>query len=122
MKLDASLGVEGKNLRSAADALGFAGLWTSETRHDAFLPLAIAAGAKKGGRNLEEVELATSTFVVEATPAEVGPALKERYAGLIDRRSALRSFRIRSAGRLLARDDRVCSRNEIVFATVSGRP
>jgi alkanesulfonate monooxygenase SsuD/methylene tetrahydromethanopterin reductase-like flavin-dependent oxidoreductase (luciferase family) len=51
VKLDASLGVEGKNLRSAgdaaraADALGFDGLWTSETRHDAFLPLAIAADA-----------------------------------------------------------------------------
>jgi alkanesulfonate monooxygenase SsuD/methylene tetrahydromethanopterin reductase-like flavin-dependent oxidoreductase (luciferase family) len=49
MKLDASLGVEGKNLQSAsataraAESLGFAGLWSSETRHDSFLPLAIAA-------------------------------------------------------------------------------
>ena len=63
MQLDASLGVEGKNLRSAggaaraADALGFDGLWTSETRHDAFLPLAIAADAT--GR----IELGTSIAV-----------------------------------------------------------
>src|SRR3712207_4490937 len=29
----------------AAEELGFAGLWTSETKHDAFLPLAVAANA-----------------------------------------------------------------------------
>ncbi|CAN5527939.1 LLM class F420-dependent oxidoreductase [soil metagenome] len=49
MKLDAGLGTEGKYLKNmdettrAAESLGFAGLWTSETKHDAFLPLAIAA-------------------------------------------------------------------------------
>ncbi len=49
MKLDAGLGGEGKYLKEvgrtarAAEELGFAGLWTSETKHDAFLPLAIAA-------------------------------------------------------------------------------
>ncbi len=49
MKLDAGLGTEGNHLRGidrtarAAEELGFAGLWTSETKHDAFLPLAIAA-------------------------------------------------------------------------------
>jgi probable F420-dependent oxidoreductase len=49
MKLDAGLGTEGDYLRGigqtarAAEDLGFAGLWTSETKHDAFLPLAIAA-------------------------------------------------------------------------------
>src|ERR671912_2934096 len=49
MKLDAALGTEGKYLKEvdrtarAAEDLGFAGLWTSETKHDAFLPLAIAA-------------------------------------------------------------------------------
>jgi alkanesulfonate monooxygenase SsuD/methylene tetrahydromethanopterin reductase-like flavin-dependent oxidoreductase (luciferase family) len=62
VQLDASLGVEGKNLRSAGaaragDALGFDSLWTSETRHDAFLPLAIAADAT--GR----IELGTSIAV-----------------------------------------------------------
>jgi probable F420-dependent oxidoreductase len=63
MKLDASLGVEGENLRSAgataraADASGFAGLWTSETRHDSFLPLAIAADAT------ESIELGTSVAI-----------------------------------------------------------
>ena len=49
MKLDAGLGTEGKYLKGvdrtarAAEDLGFAGLWTSETKHDGFLPLAIAA-------------------------------------------------------------------------------
>ena len=51
MKLDASLPVDGKHLRGitgvgrAAEELGFSGLWTSETKHDSFLPLAVAAGA-----------------------------------------------------------------------------
>lgn len=50
MKVDASLGTGGNALRDAAAAsraaerLGFDALWTSETRHDAFLPLAVAAG------------------------------------------------------------------------------
>jgi probable F420-dependent oxidoreductase len=49
VKLDAGLGTEGEYLKGmdktarAAEDLGFAGLWTSETKHDAFLPLAIAA-------------------------------------------------------------------------------
>ncbi|MBA2441817.1 MAG: TIGR03617 family F420-dependent LLM class oxidoreductase [Rubrobacter sp.] len=49
MKLDVGLGVGGDHLTGieetarAAEALGFAGLWTSETKHDSFLPLAIAA-------------------------------------------------------------------------------
>jgi probable F420-dependent oxidoreductase len=56
MKLDAGLAVEGKHLPSmeevgrAAEELGFAGLWTSETKHDAFLPLAVAAN---GTQNLD---------------------------------------------------------------------
>ena len=63
MKLDAGLGVEGGHLRSvgdtarAAEDLGFAGLWTSETRHDAFLPLAIAAN------ETERIELGTSVAI-----------------------------------------------------------
>lgn len=49
MKLDLGLGVEGKHLpriaevARAAEVLGFAGLFTSETKHDAFLPLVLAA-------------------------------------------------------------------------------
>ena len=49
MKLDVGLGTEGGYLKDidqtarAAEDLGFAGLWTSETKHDAFLPLAVAA-------------------------------------------------------------------------------
>jgi probable F420-dependent oxidoreductase len=63
MKLDASLGTEGNYLQSvgetarAAESLGFAGLWTSETKHDAFLPLAIAANAT------ENIDLGTSIAV-----------------------------------------------------------
>jgi alkanesulfonate monooxygenase SsuD/methylene tetrahydromethanopterin reductase-like flavin-dependent oxidoreductase (luciferase family) len=53
VKLDVGLGTEGKYLKNmdrtarAAEDLGFAGLWTSETKHDAFLPLAIAAGGTR---------------------------------------------------------------------------
>src|ERR687885_870964 len=53
MKLDVSLGSESRYLRNvddiarAAETLGFSGLWTSETKHDAFLPLAIAANETK---------------------------------------------------------------------------
>ena len=63
MKLDAGLGTEGNYLRSidetapAAEDLGFAGLWTSETKHDAFLPLAIAANETR------EIELGTSVAI-----------------------------------------------------------
>jgi probable F420-dependent oxidoreductase len=51
MKLDAGLAVEGKHLPGidevgrAAEDLGFEGLWTSETKHDSFLPLAVAASS-----------------------------------------------------------------------------
>src|SRR3712207_6174964 len=41
----------------AAEDLGFAGLWTSETKHDAFLPLAIAANETR------EIELGTSVAI-----------------------------------------------------------
>jgi probable F420-dependent oxidoreductase len=63
MKLDAGLGTEGKYLNEidrtarAAEDLGFAGLWTSETKHDAFLPLAIAAN------ETQRVELGTSVAI-----------------------------------------------------------
>ncbi len=63
MKLDAGLGTEGKYLKNmdettrAAESLGFVGLWTSETKHDAFLPLAIAANAT------ENLELGTSVAI-----------------------------------------------------------
>jgi probable F420-dependent oxidoreductase len=63
MKLDAGLAVEGKHLPGigevgrAAEALGFAGLWTSETRHDPFLPLAVVAGGT------QEIELGTSVAI-----------------------------------------------------------
>jgi probable F420-dependent oxidoreductase len=63
VKLDAGLGTEGDYLRGidqtarAAEDLGFAGLWTSETKHDAFLPLAIAANETR------EIELGTSVAI-----------------------------------------------------------
>ncbi|CAN5145609.1 LLM class F420-dependent oxidoreductase [soil metagenome] len=48
MKIDVGLGVEGDiqgagRTARAAEELGFDGFWTSETKHDSFLPLAIAA-------------------------------------------------------------------------------
>jgi probable F420-dependent oxidoreductase len=63
VKLDAALGSEGEYLKGmdrtagAAEDLGFAGLWTSETKHDAFLPLAIAAN------DTREIELGTSVAI-----------------------------------------------------------
>jgi probable F420-dependent oxidoreductase len=63
MRLDAGLGTEGEYLKGmdrtarAAEDLGFAGLWTSETKHDAFLPLAIAANETR------ELELGTSVAI-----------------------------------------------------------
>jgi probable F420-dependent oxidoreductase len=63
VKLDAGLGTEGDYLREvdrtarAAEDLGFAGLWTSETKHDAFLPLAIAAN------ETHQIELGTSVAI-----------------------------------------------------------
>jgi probable F420-dependent oxidoreductase len=63
VKLDASLGTEGDYLRGidqtarAAQDFGFAGLWTSETKHDAFLPLAIAAN------ETHHIELGTSVAI-----------------------------------------------------------
>src|ERR671927_547305 len=72
MKLDAGFGVEGGYLRSAGDtaraaeSLGFAGLWSSETKHDAFLPLAIAADAT------QRIELGTSVAIaLSRSPMEV---------------------------------------------------
>jgi probable F420-dependent oxidoreductase len=63
VKLDAGLGTEGDYLKDmdrtarAAEDLGFSGLWTSETKHDAFLPLAIAAN------ETHEIELGTSVAI-----------------------------------------------------------
>jgi probable F420-dependent oxidoreductase len=61
--LDAALGTEGDYLGAidrtarAAEDLGFSGLWTNETKHDAFLPLAIAANGT------HEIELGTSVAI-----------------------------------------------------------
>ncbi len=63
LKLDAGLGTEGDYLKGmdrtarAAEDLGFAGLWTSETKHDGFLPLAVAANATGG------IDLGTSVAI-----------------------------------------------------------
>ena len=72
MKLDAGLGAEGNYLRiagesaRAAESFGFAGLWSSETKHDAFLPLAIAAN------ETQRIQLGTSIAVAfSRSPMEV---------------------------------------------------
>ena len=63
MKLDAGLAVEGKHLPGidevsrAAEDLGFDGLWTSETKHDSFLPLAVAASST------QRMDLGTSVAI-----------------------------------------------------------
>ena len=63
MQLDAGLAVDSKHLPTidevgrAAESLGFAGLWTSETKHDSFLPLAVAAN------NTKRLDLGTSIAI-----------------------------------------------------------
>src|SRR5215207_3863399 len=73
--LDAALGTEGEYLKGmdrtarAAEDLDFAGLWTSETKHDAFLPLAIAAN------ETQEIELGTSVAIAfSRSPMEMAQA------------------------------------------------
>ncbi|MDP8972263.1 MAG: LLM class F420-dependent oxidoreductase [Actinomycetota bacterium] len=63
MKLDAGLAVEGKHLPGidelgrAAEDQGFDGIWTSETKHDSFLPLAVAANGT------QKIDLGTSVAI-----------------------------------------------------------
>ncbi len=60
MKLDVRLGgplAEAARLARRAEALGFDGVWTSETQHDAFLPLVLAAD------HTTRLELGTSIAV-----------------------------------------------------------
>src|SRR5215218_3801052 len=82
MKLDAGLGTEGKYLKEidrtarAAEDLGFSGLWTSETKHDAFLPLAIAAN------ETYEIELGTSVAIAfSRSPMETARDLQNLSDG-----------------------------------------
>jgi probable F420-dependent oxidoreductase len=61
MKLDVTIAIEDlrdvPSLAREAEALGVDGLWTAETRHDPFLPLALAA------ENTERVSLGTAIAV-----------------------------------------------------------
>ncbi len=60
MRLDVRLGgplSEAARLAQRAEAMGFDGVWTSETQHDAFLPLVLVAG------HTQRVELGTSIAV-----------------------------------------------------------
>ena len=62
MKLDVTIAIEDlrdvPSLAREAEALGVDGLWTAETRHDPFLPLALAA------EHTERVSLGTAIAVV----------------------------------------------------------
>ena len=63
MKVDGGIGTDlakaGANAREA-EAAGYAGVWTAETRHDPFLPLLLAA------EHTEQLELGTSIAVAFA--------------------------------------------------------
>jgi probable F420-dependent oxidoreductase len=63
MKVDASIGIEmataGRNA-AEAEAAGYSGVWGSETSHDPFLPLVLAA------EHTENIELGTSIAVAFA--------------------------------------------------------
>lgn len=66
MKLDAALTVEAGRMSEAgkiaraAEAVGFAGIWTQETKHNSFLPLVIAAD------HTAEIELGTAVAIAFA--------------------------------------------------------
>ena len=63
MKLDAALPVDANHLRAiasiarAAEAIGFAGLWAPETRHNPFFPLVLAA------EHTQQIELGTAVAI-----------------------------------------------------------
>src|SRR6059036_1176752 len=63
MKLDAALAVDAAHMRDvaaiarAADAIGFAGLWSVETKHNGFFPLLIAA------EHSRRIELGTAVAI-----------------------------------------------------------
>src|SRR5262245_48237198 len=63
MKLDANIVVDAADMRDvaaiaqAADAIGFAGLWSVETKHNSFFPLLIAA------EHSERLELGTAVAI-----------------------------------------------------------
>ena len=63
MKLDAALWVDAAHMRDAAaiaraaDAIGFGGLWTVETKHNGFFPLLLAA------EHSQRVELGTAVAI-----------------------------------------------------------
>src|SRR6266540_5595419 len=63
MKLDAVLAVDAAHMRDvaaiahAADAIGFAGLWSAETKHNGFFPLLIAA------EHSQRIELGTAVAI-----------------------------------------------------------
>lgn len=71
MKLDVNLGVEGKYLKDtrriaqAAGELGFSGIVSSETKHDSFIPLALAADATSNLDLLTSVAIAFSRSPME---------------------------------------------------------
>ncbi len=71
LKLDVNLGVEGKNLKNtdaiarAADEMGFSGVIASETKHDSFIPLAIAANGTDNLDLLTSVAIAFSRSPME---------------------------------------------------------
>ena len=63
MKLDAALWVDAAHMRDAAtiaraaDAIGFDGLWTVETKHNGFFPLLLAA------EHSQRIELGTAVAI-----------------------------------------------------------
>ena len=84
MKIDARLTVEGEHalqtdrISSWAEELGFDGLWTGENKHDAFLPLAVAAGATS------RIELGTAVAIAFSR----SPMVTAQMAWDLQRRSA----------------------------------
>jgi probable F420-dependent oxidoreductase len=85
VKIDARLTVEGEHalktdrISAWAEDLGFDGIWTGENKHDAFLPLAVAASATS------RIELGTAVAIAFSrspmVTAQISWDLQRRSAG-----------------------------------------
>ena len=87
MKLDTILAVHDlcavADYARIAEDIGFDALWTTETQHDPFLPLAVAS------TTTQQLKLGTA---VEGTPEAIPDKLQAKYDGILDRITVYHPF------------------------------
>ena len=78
----------------AIEEMGFAALWTAETQHNPFLPLAVAATATHqrmaaqgdwDGMARTITDEMLDVYAVTGAPDDIPAMLRARYDGLLDR-------------------------------------